>query len=494
MKGTKRPRPVVTTDGDGVVSHAGSYLLVELADRVGLTAALSRELACLQRRRRAHDPGEVLRDLAVSIADGGDCLSDLTVLHNQPDLFEEVASIPTAWRVIDALATDLDLAPVRWARAQARAHAWKHGVRPDHVTLDIDATLVTAHSDKQGAAGTYKRGYGFHPLLCSVGETGEILAGLLRPGNAGANTAGDHIRVLDAALGQLPRLAESDPPMLARADSAGATHDFLDALRERGLLYSVGFDLTERVREAVLALSPDAWVPAITQDGDLRDGAAVAELHDLELSAWPAASRAICRRERPHPGAQLSFTDHDGFRFQVFITDQADTDLAAAGGGSPRPRPGRGPHPLRQGVGAAQPALSRLRGQRGLARAGAYRQGPGGLDEAPLPDRRGRPLGTEAPQLLPLPRRCQPRAERATAVPASGALLALGADFWVQRSSDCAPSPPPDPGSAPIPPPSSSATPPVAMVSARTAADASWTHPTTPLLIIGRPGSPNTCR
>ena len=329
VKGTKRPRPVVTVDGEGVISHAGSYLLVELADRVGLTAALSRELACLQRRRRAHDPGEVLRDLAVSIADGGDCLSDLTVLHHQPDLFGEVASIPTAWRVIDALATALDLVPVRQARAQARAHAWRHGVRPEHITLDFDATLVTAHSEKQGAAGTYKRGFGFHPLLCSLDETDEILAGLLRPGNAGANHAGDHIRVLDAALEQLPPRAENDPPMLARADSAGATHDFLDALRERGVLFSVGFDLTEPVRDAVLAISPDAWVPAITQDGDPRDGAAVCELHDLDLSAWPTAARAICRRERPHPGAQLSFTDHDGFRFQVFITDQADTDLAA---------------------------------------------------------------------------------------------------------------------------------------------------------------------
>ena len=329
VKGTKRPRPVVTVDGEGVISHAGSYLLVELADRVGLTAALSRELACLQRRRRAHDPGEVLRDLAVSIADGGDCLSDLTVLHHQPDLFGEVASIPTAWRVIDALATDLDLVPVRQARAQARAHAWRHGVRPEHITLDFDATLVTAHSEKQGAAGTYKRGFGFHPLLCSLDETDEILAGLLRPGNAGANHAGDHIRVLDAALEQLPARAEDAPPMLARADSAGATHDFLDALRKRGVLFSVGFDLTEPVRNAVLAVSPGTWVPAITQGGDPRDGAAVCELHDLDLSAWPVATRAICRRERPHPGAQLSFTDHDGFRFQVFITDQADTDLAA---------------------------------------------------------------------------------------------------------------------------------------------------------------------
>jgi hypothetical protein len=319
---------VVTTDGDGVVSHAGSYLLVELSDRLGLTAALSRELACLQRRRRAHDPGEVLRDLVVSIADGGDCLSDLSVLHNQPDLFGEVASIPTAWRVIDALATDLDLAPVRRARAQARAYAWMHGVRPEHITLDFDATLVTAHSDKQGAAGTYKRGFGFHPLLCNLDETDEILAGLLRPGSAGANTAADHITVLDASLEQLPPKGEDDPPMLARADSAGATHGFLDALRERGILFSVGFDLTEPVREAVLGVSPDAWVPAITQDGDPRDGAAVCELDDLDLTAWPAGTRAICRRERPHPGAQLSFTDHNGFRFQVFITDQTDTDLA----------------------------------------------------------------------------------------------------------------------------------------------------------------------
>ncbi len=328
MKTTKRQRPVVTADGEGVISHAGSYLLVELADRVGLTAALSRELACLQRRRRAHDPGEVLRDLAVSIADGGDCLSDLTVLHHQPDLFGEVASVPTAWRVIDALSTDLDLTPVRRARAQARGHAWKHGVRPEHITLDFDATLVTAHSEKQGAAGTYKHGFGFHPLLCSLDETDEILAGLLRPGNAGANHAADHIRVLDAALEQLPPKSAGDPPMLARADSAGATHDFLDALRERGILFSVGFDLTEPVRDAVLGVSPETWVPAITQDGDPRDGAAVCELHDLDLSAWPTATRALCRRERPHPGAQLSFTDHEGFRFQVFITDQTDTDLA----------------------------------------------------------------------------------------------------------------------------------------------------------------------
>lgn len=329
MKATKRARPVVTADGAGVVSHAGSYLLIELADQVGLTDALSRELRRLQRRRRAHDPGAVLRDLAVSIADGGDCLADLSVFHSQPDLFGHVASVPTAWRVIDALATDYDLALVRRARASARAHAWKHGAEPERITLDFDATLVTAHSDKQGAAGTFKGGYGFHPLLCTLDETTEMLAGLLRPGNAGANTVSDHITVLDRALEQIPPRAEDAPAMLARGDSGAATHGFLDALRERGILFSVGFDLTEPVREAVLASSPDAWVPAITQAGDLRDGADVCELPGLNLSGWPEGTRAICRRERPHPGAQLTFTDHDGYRFQVFITDQQDTDLAA---------------------------------------------------------------------------------------------------------------------------------------------------------------------
>lgn len=329
MKTTKQARPVVTADGDGVASHAGSLLLVEVADRMGLTAALSRELRSLGRRRRAHDPGEVVRDLAVSIADGGKCLSDLRVLHNQPDLFGEVASVPTAWRVIDALSTDFDLDLVRRARTSARAHAWKCGVRPDWVILDFDATLVTAHSDKQGAAGTYKRGFGFHPLLCTLDPTDEILAALLRPGNAGANTSADHVTVLDRALAQIPERRPDERSMLARADSGGATHEFLDELRSRGILFSVGFDLTEPVRVAVLAAAAQSWVPAVTQEGAFRDGAEVCELVELDLSAWPTGTRAICRRERPHPGAQLTFTDHNGFRFQVFVTDQADTDLAS---------------------------------------------------------------------------------------------------------------------------------------------------------------------
>jgi hypothetical protein len=188
------------------------------------------------------------------------------------------------------------------------------------VILDLDATLVTAHSDKEHAAGNYKHGFGFHPLLCYEATSEEALAGILRPGNAGANTAADHISVLEAAVEQLPEQARG-PGLLVRADSGGATHAFLDEVVARRFRFSVGFDLTEPVREAILAVPEQAWRPALTQAGEPREGAAVAELA-LDLSRWPHGSRAICRRERPHPGAQLSFSDHNGYRFQVFISNQ----------------------------------------------------------------------------------------------------------------------------------------------------------------------------
>ena len=156
----------VRADADGIVSHAGVGLLVELADRLGLTSALDWRAG--GGRRRRHPEAWVLRDLAVMLADGGDCLSDLGVLGAQPELFGEVASTPTAWRVVERLATDPDgLARLRAARAHARARAWQAGAHPDSelLVVDLDATLVDAHSEKQGAAGTYKHTFGFHPLL-----------------------------------------------------------------------------------------------------------------------------------------------------------------------------------------------------------------------------------------------------------------------------------------------------------------------------------------
>ncbi len=309
----------IVADADRLTSRAGTALLVGLADRVGLTGGLSEAMGGLRRRRSRHDPGRTLRDLAVMVADGGDCLADLRALRDQPTLFGEVASDATAWRALAALDGER-VAAVRRARATARARVWELAGVPERVILDLDATLVTAHSDKEQAAGNYKHGFGFHPLLCYEAETEEALAAVLRPGNAGANTAADHITVLDAAVEQLPAKARG-PGLLVRADSGGATHAFLDHVVSRGFRFSVGFDLTEPVREAVLAVPERAWRPALTQAGEKREGAAVAEL-DLDLSRWPAGTRAICRRERPHPGAQLSFTDDNGYRFQVFITNQ----------------------------------------------------------------------------------------------------------------------------------------------------------------------------
>jgi hypothetical protein len=330
-----RARFEVTADGDGLVGHVGAALLVGLADRLGLPAELDRWVGQGQPGRARHRAGKVLTDLAVMLADGGDCLSDLAVLRDQPGLFGPVASTPTAWRVIERLAgaDERGLAGLRLARARARRRAWQAGAWVDGLLMiDLDATLVTAHSDKQGAAGTYKHTFGFHPLAAWLDRgdgTGEPLAAILRPGNAAANTATDQIDVVDLALAQLPKQAQEQQPILVRADSAGATHQFIDHLRELGVRFSVGFDLDSRVRTAILALPADAWVAAIDADGD-RDGAQVAELAtlDLEAAGWPAGTRAICRRERPHPGAQLTFSDADGWRFQAFITDQPDPDLA----------------------------------------------------------------------------------------------------------------------------------------------------------------------
>jgi Transposase DDE domain group 1 len=322
----------VTTDGAGVVGHAGAALLRELADRLGLTGALGWHRAGGQRR---HLDAAVLRDLAVMLADGGDCLSDLAALRDQPELFGPVASTPTAWRVVERLAQDPDgLARLRAARAHARARAWAAGAHPDVELLivDADATLVLAHSDaKQGAAGSYKHTFGFHPLLAYLDRghaPGEPLAGLLRPGNAPAGGADDLIELVDLALAQLPAAAR-EQPVLVRSDSAGASTRLAWHLRDEQVRFSLGMAIDAHVREAILTQPEAAWTPAIDADGQPRDGAEVCELTGwLDLHTWPPGTRAICRREDAHPGAQLRFTDHDGHRFQVFLTDHPDPDLA----------------------------------------------------------------------------------------------------------------------------------------------------------------------
>ncbi len=332
QRGGRDVKVEVRADGLGLVSHAGAALLADTADCLGLTSALDRALAGLFERAPTHSPGRVARDLAVMLADGGDALCDLGAVRDQRPLFGPVASDATAYRLIERIAADAGaLERIRAARAEARARAWRRGGRPRLVEIDLDATLLVAHSDKEGAAGTFKGGFGFHPLLAYLDGSEEALAGVLRPGNAGANTAADQIAVLDAALAQLPQRVAARESILVRADSAGATHELLEFCRDGRLRFSVGFDLTAPVRDAILALDQDAWVPAITQDGEPRDddGAQVAEITDrVDLSGWPAGSRVLVRREVPHPGAQLSFTDHDGHRFQTILTDQPESDIA----------------------------------------------------------------------------------------------------------------------------------------------------------------------
>jgi len=280
-------------------------------------------MAPTRSRRSAHDPGTVIRDLATSIADGGDCVSDLGVLAGQKDLFGEVASNSTAHRVIGSIG-ESELEALRAARAAARAGAWQAGARPEELIIDIDATLLQAHSEKDQAKGNYKGGFGFHPLIAYLSESGEPLAALLRPGNAGANTAADHFKVLELALEQIPE-ADLDREILVRCDGAGATHAFTADCREASINFSVGYELSPAVQEAIIQTPAAGWQPAIEATGLIRDGAWVTELTgSVDLSNWPQGSRLICRKERAHPGAQLKFTDHDGHRFTCFLTDTQD--------------------------------------------------------------------------------------------------------------------------------------------------------------------------
>ena len=224
-------------------------MLALVADRVGLTGGLCDALEGTRERRGGHEPGRVFCDLAVMLADGGRCVSDLAALAGQASLFGEVASVSTARRVMLSVGEG-ELAAIRAARAAARARAWEAGAAPERVILDFDATPIDVHSEKEQAAGHYKGGFGFNPLLVTCGR--EVLAGILRPGNAGANNAEDHLELLDLALEQLPQSA-LDGEILARSDSAGASHDLADACRETEIRFSFGYPLTEPVREALLS-------------------------------------------------------------------------------------------------------------------------------------------------------------------------------------------------------------------------------------------------
>ena len=334
----RRPRVRLDTTDEPLVSSAGGVLLVQTARASGLEQALSAAMGPWRSTRATHNPGKVLLDVATAIALGGDCLADLAVVRAQPDLFGHVASDPTVSRLIATLADDVDavVTAIRAARAAARQRVWaaRRPVGDGSMIVDLDATLVSAHSEKEGAAPTFKRTFGHHPLLAFVdhgaGGTGEPLSALLRAGNAGANTATDHISVLDEALDQLP--AADRTAVLVRADSGGGTKEFLRHVHDLGLQYSVGFGASVPVEAALARLPKQAWRAALDGDSQPRDGAQVAELTrwlaDMTGHGWPAGMRIIARRERPHPGAQLRLTDVDGWRITLFATNTPGGRLA----------------------------------------------------------------------------------------------------------------------------------------------------------------------
>ncbi|MEV1250174.1 IS1380 family transposase [Nonomuraea sp. NPDC049750] len=342
MNSTASHRKItVSADGRGLVSHAGGLLLMQTLRITGLDKALSQQLEWCRPGRAVHDPAKIITDLALTLALGGDCLADIALLRSQPELFGPVASDPTVSRLIDRLAADeaRALKAIRAARATARERAWHladdraPGTDGRPVIVDLDATIVVSHSDKQHAAPTWKKSYGFHPMTAFADHTGdgggEPLALLLRPGNAGSNTAADHIETTRLALAQLPKHLRRN--VLIRTDSGGGTHEFLNWLTRPGrwLKYSIGFTITDDIATAIGKLPATAWTPAYNADRQPRPGAWVAELTGLlELTGWPKGMRVIVRKERPHPGAQLRFTDLDGHRFTCFVTGTPGCQLA----------------------------------------------------------------------------------------------------------------------------------------------------------------------
>ena len=348
MKKSNRryPQVLVDTAPVGAVAHSGGVLLTRTADITGLTGELSQELAPWRKPLAVHDPAKVLTDLALSLVLGGDALCDAARLRAEPDLYGLVGSEATISRTITALAADAktSLEAIAVARAAARRRAWDlAGPRsPAHrasasnpVVVDLDATLVTAHSDKESAAPTYKKGYGFHPLCAFVDHgpegTGEPLAMQLRPGRAGANKAADHITVTRDAFKQLPGITPARPgkTVLVRADGAGGTKEFTKWLTGRRVQYSVGYTLPFNTPDLLQHIPAEVWQPAYDAGGGVRKGAYVAELTDLlDLSEWPPGMRVIARKENPHPGAQLRFTDTDGKRVTAFATNTPRGQLA----------------------------------------------------------------------------------------------------------------------------------------------------------------------
>jgi len=339
METTSTLPVVVESGGDQVVAHVGLHALGDFADRLGLGEHLSAHIPISSERAPLHDRGKVLVHCALMLAGGGESCADIEYLRAQADLFGHVASDSTVFRTFHQIIPEVR-SGIAQGFAEVRHEVWRRSAATKGkgpIYLDIDASLIEIHSENKEETGpNYKGGFGFHPLLCFADCTGEALSGLLRPGNAGANTVSDHIVVLDDAIAQLPaeialgHRPGDDPSLVRRtvvirADSAGCTEKFVAACRARNVGFSVVCRSNRQIHTAIFETLgfEELWDQAITQHGEDREGAAVVELTDLvTLSDWPEGTRLIVRREPLHPGVQHSLFPSLEYRYWGFYTDQ----------------------------------------------------------------------------------------------------------------------------------------------------------------------------
>ena len=342
----------VTADGKGLVGHVGGMLLRKLADQGGLTAELDAALA-----QPGSSPqlsrGMVLVSTAIAIAMGATSMADIQVLDQLAPVLGAAPSDSTVRRVLD-LASDRVLLKAAQARARIRRHVWDlieaAGGFPwleiagksleGWTVIDMDGTLITAHSDKENAAPTWKKGYGFHPLAAWCMNTRECLDMLLRPGNAGSNTFTDHKEVLDRALRQVP--AAYRRKILVRIDGAGASHDLVEHLltlttKRKDLLFTCGWMITETDEQAIAAVPGDAWGPGVRQDGTVEEDKDVAEITHLMSRAeiWPEGLRFIARRVRPsrrHKKNMTAYEKKTGWKYSITCTNIPHTGIGGVPG------------------------------------------------------------------------------------------------------------------------------------------------------------------
>jgi DDE family transposase len=344
----------VTATGAGLVGHAGAVLLRKAADQTGLTAQLSTAL-----RKKGSSPlldrGVVLASLAVAIALGATSMSDIALLAHLSPVLGDAPSGPTTRRALDLAGTPAVLDRIARARAKARAHAWQlieatpagfpwlaiaGKTLTGWLVIDMDATLVTAHSDKEGAAPTWKKGYGFHPLGAWLANTRECLHMLLRPGNAGSNTFTDHKQVLAAALRQVP--ARLRRKIMVRVDGAGASHELVEHLLslsspKKKVLFTCGWTIMAADEDALRQLPRDAWEPGIAQDGKAEEDKDVAEITGLMARAgnWPDGLRWIARRVKPSRRHLRNLTDYEkktGWKYSITCTNIPDDGISGVPG------------------------------------------------------------------------------------------------------------------------------------------------------------------